>query len=177
MTQAKHLIATKTNDRPLVGSGVDKALAYQMSDTFAFKAKEDGKVTSINEKTGLMLVEYINGDKDVIDISEKLAKNSNGGFYQTNKLTPQFEVGKKFNKGQVLAKNDSYFAGSGSNNDIQFAAGKLSKVAVASSYGIINAYHYRNIMYKKYLIAGKSLLRQSESLIYNVQRLNNIILN
>ncbi|UAJ16994.1 hypothetical protein UFVDC4_00067 [Staphylococcus phage vB_SauM-UFV_DC4] len=134
-TQAKHLIATKTNDRPLVGSGVDKSLAYQISDTFAFKAKEDGKVTSINEKTGLMLVEYINGDKDVIDISEKLAKNSNGGFYQNNKLTPQFEVGKKFNKGQVLAKNDSYFAGSGSNNDIQFAAGKLSKVAVASSYG------------------------------------------
>lgn len=133
-TQAKHVIPTKTNDRPLFGSGVDKSLAYQLSDTFAFKAKEDGKVLKINNKTKLMTVEYSSGNKDVIDISEKLAKNSNSGFYQSNVLSPQFSEGEEFSSGQILAKNDNFFAGDSKKEDIQLTTGKLSKVSINSLY-------------------------------------------
>ena len=114
---------------------MDKNIAYQISDTFAFKAKDDGKVVSVDNRLGMMIVEYKNGDKDVIDISEKLAKNSNGGFYQMNQLTPMFNEGQSFVKGMILAKNEEFFKGNGKDDDIQFISGTLSKVAIASSYG------------------------------------------
>src|SRR5699024_10777497 len=134
-TQSKHVVPTNINSRPLVGSGIDKNIAYQLSDTFAFKAKEDGTVESINNSLGVMILKYKSGEKDVVDISEKLSKNSNGGFYQTNTLNPLFNEGQRFKEGQIVAKNDKFFAGDGKNSDIQFTSGKLSKIALASSYG------------------------------------------
>ena len=78
--QQKHILSTNTNDAPLFGSGIEKAIPYQISDTFAIKAKEDGKIATIDIDNGLLVVEYKNGKKDVFDISRQLAKNSGGGL-------------------------------------------------------------------------------------------------
>lgn len=134
--QNKHLLPVKKSDRPLIGSGIEKNLAYQLSDTFAFKAKGDGTVESIDTTLGLMTIVYSeSGNKEIIDISEKLAKNSNGGFYQTNQLKPLFGEGQKFKKGQIIAKNDLFFSGN-KDGDIHFTNGRLSKIALNTGYGV-----------------------------------------
>lgn len=65
---------------PLFGNGVEKTLPYILSDDFVFKAKNDGVVEKIDKKNELVILKYNDGNKDIIDISENLAKNSNGGL-------------------------------------------------------------------------------------------------
>ncbi|QXN70108.1 putative RNA polymerase beta subunit [Bacillus phage vB_BspM_Internexus] len=45
-----------------------------------FRAKKDGVLESIDEEHELAVVRYNDGKKDVIDLSEHMSKNSNGGF-------------------------------------------------------------------------------------------------
>jgi hypothetical protein len=79
-TQQKHIIPTRKQSKPLFGSGVEKTIAHILSDDFVFRAKEDGVVESINEEDEFAVVRYKSGNKDIIDLSEVMSKNSNGGF-------------------------------------------------------------------------------------------------
>ena len=134
--QQKHILSTNTNDAPLFGSGIEKAIPYQISDTFAIKAKEDGKITTIDIDNGLLVVEYKNGKKDVFDISRQLAKNSGGGFFLAQDFEVLFKEGQSFKKNDILAKNNKYFKGT-NQGDISYVIGKLSKVALAPSDGTL----------------------------------------
>jgi hypothetical protein len=131
-TQQKHIIPTTKQSKPLFGSGVEKTVAYILSDDFVFRAKDDGVVESIDEENEVAIISYKNGKRDVIDLSETLAKNSNGGFYLANKKELIVKVGQKFKKEDILAKNPSYFLGD-KPNDITYTTGKLCKVAIASA--------------------------------------------
>jgi hypothetical protein len=44
VTQQKHIVSTKKQSPLLVGSGIEKAIPYMISDTFAVKAKDFGKI-------------------------------------------------------------------------------------------------------------------------------------
>lgn len=134
-TQSKHIIPTETNDLPLISSGVEKTIAYQISDTFAIKAKNDGSITKIDNRNKLLFVTYKDGSKDVFDIEPKLNKNSNGGFYAEQTLTLMFNEGDKFGKGDILAKNDGFFKEDNKGN-ISYVQGKLSKIAIHSGAGL-----------------------------------------
>ncbi|ALN97927.1 hypothetical protein Bp8pS_248 [Bacillus phage vB_BpuM-BpSp] len=74
------IIPTKVQSKPLFGSGVEKTIPYILSDDFVFRAKDNGILEKIDEKEEIAVVAYENGKKDVIDLSETLAKNSNGGL-------------------------------------------------------------------------------------------------
>ena len=134
-TQSKHIIPTETNDLPLISSGVEKTIAYQISDTFAIKAKNDGKITKIDRRNGLLFVDYKDGSKDVFDIEPKMNKNSNGGFYAEQRLNILLNKGDQFSKGDILAKNDGFFKEDNRGN-ISYVQGKLSKIAIHSGAGL-----------------------------------------
>jgi hypothetical protein len=78
--QSKHIINTDKQDKLLVGSGVEKTMPQVLNDDFVFKAKDSGKVEKIDEENQLMIVKYDNGEKDLIDLSPVLGKNSNSGL-------------------------------------------------------------------------------------------------
>ncbi|QXN67858.1 hypothetical protein FPHOBKDP_00104 [Listeria phage LPJP1] len=130
VTQQKHLLTTRVNSKPLIGTGVEKSLAYQISDTFATKAKYDGKVDKIDTVNNLMMVSYDNGKKDIIDIGVVMNKNSGGGFFLAQSKDIMFKEGQKFKNGEILAKNPNFFIGD-KQGEISYAIGKLSKVALA----------------------------------------------
>jgi RNA polymerase Rpb2, domain 6 len=111
---------------------VEKTVAYMLSDDFVFRAKEDGRVESIDEANQIAIVSYKNGKKDVIDLSESMSKNSNGGFFLSNKKELIVQPGKTFKKNDILAKNPSYFLGD-NKNDITYSTGKLCKIAISSA--------------------------------------------
>lgn len=131
-TQQKHIIPTTKQSKPLFGSGVEKTVAYILNDDFVFRAKEDGVLESIDEENEIAIVKYKSGKKDVIDLSESLAKNSNGGFYLANRKELIIKVGEKFKAEDILAKNPSYFLGDKKDN-ITYTTGKLCKVAITSA--------------------------------------------
>lgn len=74
--QSRHTIASIDSDVPLFGYGFDKVLAHTISDRFAFKAKGSGTVKEINEKLQYMMLEYDDGTKDVVDLSNRQEKNA-----------------------------------------------------------------------------------------------------
>lgn len=129
--QARHSIPTEKQSRPLYGSGVEKTLPYMLSSDFVSVAEEDGEVVKVDSKTELAVIKYKSGKTDIIDLSSRQSKNSNGGFYISNQKELLYNEGQKFKKGDILAKNPQYFLGGESNNDITFTQGYLAKVAMA----------------------------------------------
>lgn len=133
-TQQKHLIPVNGLTRPLFGSGVDKSIAYMISDDFIFTAEEDGVLEKIDTEKEIAILRYKSGKTDVIDLSEIVSKNSNGGFYIANQKQLLIKEGQKFKAKEILAKNPSYFKGDKSDNII-YSTGRLSKIAVANLDG------------------------------------------
>lgn len=130
-TQQKHTIPVKNQSRPLFGTGVDKTLPFIISDDFVFAAKKDGVVEKIDEKNEIAILQYTDGTKDIVDLSEIIAKNSNGGFYTSNKKQLLVKEGERFKVNDVIAKNADYFKGD-RPDDVVYSTGKLCKIAVVS---------------------------------------------
>ena len=133
-TQQKHLIPVNGLSKPLFGSGVDKSIAYMISDDFIFRAEHDGVLEKIDTEKEIAIVKYTNGKTDIIDLSEIVSKNSNGGFYISNQKQLLIKEGQTFKANQILAKNPNYFKGDNSDNII-YTTGRLSKIAVANLDG------------------------------------------
>ena len=128
---AKHGTPIEKGLPQLVTTGAQEALPYLSSDMFAFKAKKDGKILEITDQ--YMLVEYKDGTRDYIDLSEQTKKNSDGGFYITLKLTTDKAVGKSFKAGEVLAWDNKSFSNKIGIKQLSYNIGSLVKVAILSS--------------------------------------------
>jgi hypothetical protein len=128
--QTKHTMPVVKTHKQLIGSGINKTMAFMISDDFAFKAKEDGVIQDIDEENKIVILLYKSGKKDAIDLSEFFAKNSNSGFYIKQQFKLVYKKGEKFKAKDVIAYNPSFFSGKGNNIDYQ--PGTLAKVAITA---------------------------------------------
>lgn len=139
---SKHAMRTKKSAPLLITNGADEAMAYISSDTFSYKAKEDGIVKEIVPDSH-MIVEYKNPiepddgpsyTNEYIDLKEEVKKNSDGGFYITLKLDTDLKVGSKFSKGDIIAYDrTSYSNKVGESDDLAYNLGVLAKVAIMNT--------------------------------------------
>lgn len=111
-----------------------KLIPYEVSDTFAVKAKDAGKVTEIDTETGFMIVTYKDNKQDVFDLKPRMNKNSTGGFYTLQPMEPLYKVGQSFKKGDILLKNPKFFNGK-KQGDISYTLGTLAKVSLTPTDG------------------------------------------
>ena len=130
VAQSGHTLPILSPSKQLIGSGVNKTLAFMISDDFAFKAKKDGRIDKIDKENKLVFLQYIDGTRDAIDLGVVLDKNSNMGFYIHQEFKLVYKEGEAFKAGDVIAYNPSYFEGKGKN--IDYCPGTLAKVAIAS---------------------------------------------
>lgn len=122
----KHGMRVKQADPLLVTNGADEALPYLISDVFAFKAKNKGKVLEITDD--YILVEYSGGKKDYINIANSVEKNSSAGFYVSVKLDTDLKVGSTFKKNDIIAYDKSSFKSNvGINTHPAYKIGTLAK--------------------------------------------------
>lgn len=131
---SKHGMRVKNSMPMLISNGCDQALPYLVSDTFAFKAKENGKV--IEKTDDYMVIQYLDNTKDVVDLRRNIEKNSDGGFFITLKLDSDLKVGSKVKKGEIVAYDKESFSnavGGGSTNDLAYSIGPLAKVAILNT--------------------------------------------
>lgn len=117
-----------------MSSGVEKTIPYLISNDFAFKSKKAGMVEKIDEKNKVAILKYEDGSSDIIDLGNKLSKNSNGGFYVVQNFEMLFREGQHFKGNEIIAKNPQFFVGEGKklDDEISYAYGKLTKIAIAS---------------------------------------------
>lgn len=129
---SKHGMRVKRADPQLITNGADQALPYLTSNTFSYKAKEDGKVV---EKTDdYLIVEYKDGTNDYVDLRDNVKKNSNGGFFISVKLDSDLKVGAKIKKNDILAYDKlSYSDKVGHTDNIAYNIGTLTKIAILNT--------------------------------------------
>ncbi len=155
--QTKHTMPVVKTHKQLVGSGVNKTMAYMISDDFAFKAKEDGSVERIDEENKLAILAYKSGKKDAIDLAEFFVKNSNGGFFIRQQFTMKYKEGERFKARDVLAYNPSFFSGKG--KDVDYQPGTLAKVAITAG----------DFAYEDSTVISDSIARKAASLVTMVK--------
>lgn len=135
---SKHMVRCDNNDPMLVTTGADEAMPYLVSDIFAYKAKQNGKVVEVvNEGFGgknYMVIEYEDGKHEFINLSEEIKKNSDGGYYVPLKLSTDMAVGDTFKSGEVLAYDKLSFSTSlGESGNLAANIGTLAKVAIINT--------------------------------------------
>lgn len=129
---SKHGMRCKRSNPALITSGADEALPHLISNIFAYKAKEDGVITDINDDR--MIIEYKDGSYDYVDLSEKIEKNSSSGFYVSLKLDTDLKVGKKIKKDDIVAYDKSSFSNDiGATDNIAYNIGTLAKFAILNT--------------------------------------------
>lgn len=130
--QSTHLTPVSKASPSLITNGAEKTIQYHLSKDWSFIAKDDGKVVELNDDTGLMIVEYKNGESDAISINNRIAKNGAGGFYLSKKMIPNYKKGDTFKKNDILAQDRDFFTNSEHFGN-QFNIGTLEKIALLSS--------------------------------------------
>lgn len=129
---AKHSMRTETSAPLLITNGADEALPYLISNNFAFKARQDGKVLDLDKDH--MILEYKDGTNDFVDLKKNVKKNSDGGFYVTLKLDTDLKLNSRFKAGDVVAYDRQSFSKDyGEDNNLSYDVGVLAKVAIAAT--------------------------------------------
>ena len=139
---SKHSMRTAKSMPLLITNGADEAMPHISSDTFAYKAKEDGQVIELVENKYMIIqfdravrtqenTTYLN---EYIDLANEVKKNSNGGFYTTIRLTTDLKVGSKFKKGDIIAWDPSSYSNkNGEDDNLAYNVGVLAKVAILNT--------------------------------------------
>ena len=129
---SKHLMRSNNSDPSLITSGADEALPYLISNTFAYKAKQNGEI--IEKDDNHMIISYDDNTSDYIDLSENVEKNSSSGFFVTLKLDSDLKVGSKVKANEIVAYDKSSFSNEvGYDKNIAYDIGKLKKCAILNT--------------------------------------------
>ena len=65
---SKHSMPINKADPLLITNGADEAMPYMVSDTYCFRAKQDGSVKEVTKD--YMIVEYKDGTGDYISLKK-----------------------------------------------------------------------------------------------------------
>lgn len=86
-------------------TGYDYIVPNRTSDLFAFTAKQDGKVISVNDKG--VIVEYLDGTQKGVKLGRQYGK-AEGSTYPFD-IVCLVKAGQSFKKGDPIAYNTSFF--------------------------------------------------------------------
>jgi hypothetical protein len=180
--QSCHIIPTKVSHPYLCGTGMDKTLAYNIGQDFAFKATEDGVIDRFDAKNNLVFLKYKSGIVSAIDLEEKPAFNQGSGFYTTNRLElikDFVKVGAKFKKGDIIAANASFFKPMQDEGSFGFCPGRLTKIAVMC---LDNTYEDSAVVTSKLsnemsseIISSREVVLKKNSRIISIAKVGDIV--
>ena len=131
--QSKHVIPVKKSSPVLISTGVEESCRFSLSTDFVVNAEESGTVVEYDEDAKIMVVEYKSGKHQAINLAPTIVKNGGGGFWESNVLTTNLNVGDKFKENDALAWNDAFFQNN-KLNGCRMNMGTLTKVAIMSTY-------------------------------------------
>lgn len=128
----KHNMRVRNGDPLLITNGADEALPYLTSNTFTHKAKEAGRVKIKTDD--YMVLEYMNKITEVVDLRERILKNSDGGMYIAVQLETDLKEGNMFSEMEIVAVDkSSYTGGVGPNNGLAYNIGTFVKFTIINS--------------------------------------------
>ena len=128
---SKHTTPIEYASPLLVTTGADAAMPYLTSDMFAHKAKKKGKVKEITDK--YMIVEYVDGTIEYVNLDEQTMKNSDGGFYITLQLKTDLKEGQSIKEDTILAYDKKSFSTQVGSGQVSYNMGCITKMAILTT--------------------------------------------
>lgn len=129
--QSTHVVGTEVSDVFRVGTGYEKIMAHRTRPPFAYAAKEDGKILQVDDRLGLVKIEYKNGTTETVKIGESLMANTSSGFYMNQEMVLNgFKAGQRFRKDDVLAYNTRFFSPLYGTKQVAYKIGTTATVAL-----------------------------------------------
>ena len=128
--QLTHHIPTKNQSPTRLRTGYELVVPYKTSSTFAGKARQDGKVTKVDDKLKLVTVTYQDGTADVFEYGELRADAPGMGLSHDIKAMPDIKVGKKIKAGDLITYHGDFFSLDPTNNQLSWNHGVPAKVAL-----------------------------------------------
>lgn len=129
--QSTHCVSVAKSSPVLVSNGSERIMQYHCSKDWVFVAQDDGVVKEYDEKLGLLIVEYKNGEHEAVDL-KRIAKNGAGGFNVSKHMNVNYKKDDKFKKNDILAYDDKFFSENSAFGN-RFNIGSFQKVALLSS--------------------------------------------
>lgn len=126
--QNTHVGGLIDSSLPPVRTGVEKTIQYQVSETFAKKAKQDGVITDIDEVNKKIFVTYKDGTKDVIDYENQMLKNSDA--YNMATYDKFVKVGQKVKENDLIAADNRFFKRDPITDEIIYTQARSAMVAL-----------------------------------------------
>ena len=135
LSQSKHVVPVASSCSCPVSYDAERLMPYLSSD-YARSAKKDGKVIDI--KDDIMIVQYVDGTYDDIDLSKRPAKNTDGGFYVMNQMfiANDLQIGSEFKASTLLAYDPKYINTNDMFGDYLASMGTMARIAVETNGGV-----------------------------------------
>lgn len=124
--QCAHLVPTEGYDKARVRTGYERVLAHRCGKNFAGVAKDNGKITAIDEKARLVEVTYTNGTKEVYPYGSELLEFDS--MELESKIVCNVKLGQKVNKGDIITYNTEYFKKDTFSGQVDMTIGTLANV-------------------------------------------------
>jgi len=105
--QLSHQLPTKEGRSARIRTGYERVMAHLTSTSFAYCAKQKGKVLSIDEKLGICTIQYADKSQHAIPFGEIYGECSD--MRTTLKLKLNVKLGESFKEGDVLTYNPEFF--------------------------------------------------------------------
>lgn len=128
--QRSHAVACK-GYRPLpVVTGAEQVIAQRNTDTFAYAARQDGKIIEITDEG--MIVEFADGTQEGVELGRRFG--SAAGLTVPHQITCDLKPGHKFKAGHVLSYNSDWYARDPKNpTNVLWKGGITVKTAIFDS--------------------------------------------
>ena len=134
ISQSKHVVPVAHSVASPISYDMERVIPYISTD-YAQTAKKDGKVVAI--ENDVMIIQYKDGTYDDVDLSERPAKNTDGGFYIMNQFITPLKVGQSIKSGQLVAYDPKYINGTMDTfGDPVAVMGTMARVAVETNGGV-----------------------------------------
>lgn len=133
ISQSKHVVPVEKPCATPMSYDMERVVPYLSTD-FAFIAKKNGKVEAI--ENDVMIIKYDDGTVDDVDLSERPAKNTDGGFYIMNQLTSDLKPGSRVKEGQIVAYDPKYINDNDFFGDPLANVGTMARVAIETNGGV-----------------------------------------
>jgi hypothetical protein len=134
ISQSKHVVPVASDVACPISYDMERVMPY-LSNDFSHVAKMDGEIVEI--ANNVMIIKYKDGTFDDVDLSERPAKNTDGGFYIMNQMSTDLKVGNKVKAGQIVAYDKKYINGTSDMfGDPLAVMGTMARVAVETNGGV-----------------------------------------
>ena len=133
ISQSKHVVPVADSCAPPISYDMERIIPY-MSNDFARSAKKDGKVIDITND--IMIIQYDDGTIDDVDLSQRPAKNTDGGFFIMNQMQTKLKVGQRVKVGQLIAFDPKYINEDDMFGDPLANFGTMARIAVETNGGV-----------------------------------------